>query len=84
MMEAELIALQRRKISANDYGLLSLLEDVPKSEQLMPQIVFETLPVVMESEDSAQMCFLCACAVSGSKATLLPCVCVEKSPIHQH
>jgi len=74
-----------RKISSNDYGLLSLLEEVPKSEQLMPQIVFETLPVVMESEDSAHMCFLCACSVvAGSKVTLLPCGCVEKSPIHQH
>jgi hypothetical protein len=58
MMEAELIALQSRKTTSNDYGLLSLLEDVPKSDQLMPQIVFDTLPVIMESEDSAQMCFL--------------------------
>ena len=83
MEDAELRALQGREINPNDYDLLSSLTDVPKSEQTMPQILFDTLPVVMESEGSARTCTVCACTLAGSKVTLLPCGCMEKSPIHQ-
>ena len=58
-LPAELLELQHRELSPEDYDVPNGLSDVPKLANKMPLVLFNTLPIVEEPLGSDRTCTVC-------------------------